>query len=407
MKFAHYGGPGKADREGNEQRSKRARARYSFLDSPAVNFLVRTTGIIENISRISAEQLGYEEYDLIDRNIREFVTPYDRDKAFRELWRDFGGRYAPGIELDLMARDGSIHTILFSIGPAEFDRENQPRCVLFSGIDITDRREAEEELKRKYVELRRVKEKLENANTDLLRTQAQLVHSEKMASIGTLAEGMAHEINNPLQIIMGMSEIISTADELDSVREDSTELLVAAQRIREIVKSLTNYSRDISIDAVGPVDLNEVMRKSIEMSKYSFRSREIDIETELNELPKIRANTGELVQVFIHLLSNAMDATEEDGKISVRTETVKGSALIKITDTGCGISPENVPKIFDPFFTTKEVGKGSGLGLYMVHQIVTKYNGTVSAESKVDEGTIITLKLPISTQKRGMGQPIK
>jgi two-component system cell cycle sensor histidine kinase/response regulator CckA len=243
------------------------------------------------------------------------------------------------------------------------------------------------------------------------RIQAKLVLSDRMASVGTLAAGVAHEINNPLSCVTGNLEVL--AEEIQKRSRDpdaatSAQLLEiiaeareAADRVRRIVRDLNTFSRSEE-DRRAPIDLHRVLDLSINMASSEIRHR-ARLEKEYGPVPVVAADEARLGQVFINLLVNAAqalpDGHADQHTIRVVTKTDSlGRAVVEVHDTGPGIPPEILGRIFDPFFTTKPVGVGIGLGLSICHGIVTSLGGEITAESRVGEGSTIRVSLPAAAE---------
>ncbi len=249
------------------------------------------------------------------------------------------------------------------------------------------------------IERKRASLELEQAYTALKETQAHLLQSEKMAGIGTLATGVAHEINNPLQVVIGMTEEIADGENLAQIHEDAREVLEATERIRKTVDELTYYSHDAqTLDEIKPVDLNLAIRKSLKMAKYIPGFKRLRLTTELSATSPIYANPGKLQQVFTNLITNAVAAMPEGGELTLTTDHHDDRVRVRVRDAGSGIPAEKRSKIFEPFFTTKKKGEGTGLGLYIVHQIVTKHNGDIVLASCEGEGTTFTITFPLAQE---------
>lgn len=239
----------------------------------------------------------------------------------------------------------------------------------------------------------------ENLNL-LKQNQGQLVQSEKMASLGVLTAGVAHEINNPLNFINGAyigleTFFDSTAPEYkDQVSVLLKGLRIGIERSTEIVMSLSHFSRD-SIGFDENCNLNTIIDNCLLILKNKYKNRIlIDKQYEQNDII-IKGNEGKLHQVFIHILSNAVQSIENRGIISILTKKNNDNVTITITDSGCGISKENISKIFDPFYTTKEVGEGAGLGLSISYTIIKEHNGNIKIDSVINKRTTIVLTFPI------------
>jgi signal transduction histidine kinase len=231
--------------------------------------------------------------------------------------------------------------------------------------------------------------------TEEQRLQEQLIQSEKLAGIGILASGVTHEINNPLSGIIGMAEIALEEDDLSKNKDYLRDIMNCAQRIAEIVKGLKSYSRAAKKEDLSPVDLNEVLEESLKMVRLAIKPGSSEVVKRFEPIEKIRANTGEIQQVFTNLITNAFQAMDGGGgKLILTTRSLKEAVEVKVTDSGNGIPQKYINQIFDPFFTTKKPGEGTGLGLNIVYRIVTKYEGTIDVESKEQVGTTFTVKFP-------------
>jgi PAS domain S-box-containing protein len=231
--------------------------------------------------------------------------------------------------------------------------------------------------------------------TEEQRLQEQLIQSEKLAGIGILASGVAHEINNPLSGIIGMAEVALEEEDTAKNRGYLADILNCAQRISEIVKGLRSYSRAAKKEDLSFVDLNEVLEESLKMVRLASKKTSVEVIKKFQSVEKIRANVGEIQQVFTNLITNAFQAMNgKQGHLILATRSFKDSVEVKVGDHGMGIPQKYLSQIFDPFFTTKKPGEGTGLGLNIVYRIVTKYEGTIDVESKEQEGTTFTIKFP-------------
>lgn len=232
--------------------------------------------------------------------------------------------------------------------------------------------------------------------TEESRLQEQLIQSEKLAGIGILASGVAHEINNPLSGVIGMAEIALEEEDPSENKNHLTDILNCAHRISEIVKGLRSYSRLAKNGEQNLMDINEVLEESLKMVRLADKNTSAEVTKALQPIGKIEANPGEIQQVFTNLITNAFQAIKgKGGKIILSTRSLKDSVEVKVGDTGMGIPARYLNNIFDPFFTTKNPGEGTGLGLNIVYRIVTKYEGTIDVESKEGIGTTFTIKFPI------------
>ena len=235
----------------------------------------------------------------------------------------------------------------------------------------------------------------------LQETHLQLVNSEKMASLGKLAAGIAHEINNPLGgILIYSSLMMEDLPGDDAKRGDLARIVQEAGRCKEIVKSLLEFARQTE-PKKEPADINRAINDGLFFLVNQALFHNIQIVKKLDPfLPFVRGNASQLKQVFMNIVVNAAEAMHGSGILTITTSQApdRKTVLIEFTDTGEGIPEENLSRIFDPFFTTKDVGKGTGLGLATSYGIVEEHGGKISVKSKVGEGTTFTIELPIYPQ---------
>lgn len=229
----------------------------------------------------------------------------------------------------------------------------------------------------------------------------QLIQSEKMASIGTLASGIAHEINNPLYAITGLSEHLQDETRPEVIKEYVNDITQSAQRIARIVKDLNNFARQAPQEGVCDIDLNQILDEAVKMARRATVLDEVKVVTQYGSVPPVRGKPEEVLQVFVNLVTNAVQAMDGRGTLTLTTTSRDGSVHATVRDTGPGIPRPIIGKIFDPFFTTKEQGKGTGLGLHIVRDIVTIYGGKVTVESAPGQGAAFTVKLPAATTPLG------
>ncbi len=249
--------------------------------------------------------------------------------------------------------------------------------------------------------------KVEERTEELRRAQYQIIQQEKMASIGLLAAGIAHEIGNPLTSISSLTQLLKRRLKDDINVEYLTTIMKNIDRISRIVRELVDFSRPSNFES-GPTDINEVARAAVGIVKYDKRSKNINFILDLDpELPHTVLVADQLLQVFINILFNAVDAMEGFGNdLSVKSMRKNNQIIIEIRDTGSGIPESEINKIFEPFYTTKEVGKGTGLGLSVSYGIIRNFGGDISVQSTAGKGSVFTIKLPVkkAQQKNGNGR---
>ena len=242
--------------------------------------------------------------------------------------------------------------------------------------------------------------------TDSAMLRSKLVHAEKMAAVGQLVSGVAHEVNNPLTAILGFADLLMENPELpESARRDLRVILQEAQRTKQIVQNLLSFARQMPPQR-QPVQLNSIVQRTVHLRSYDFISHGIQVVERLDEsLPQVIGDSHQLQQVFLNILNNAYDAVRESlrpARIEIMSAHANSFVEISFRDNGIGITdPE---RIFDPFFTTKDVGKGTGLGLSICYGIVREHGGEIVCHNNLDsEGATFTVRLPIASETASFG----
>jgi PAS domain S-box-containing protein len=234
------------------------------------------------------------------------------------------------------------------------------------------------------------------AYEQLQQTHEQLVQSAKMATIGTLAAGVAHEINNPMTGVLGFAELLlqNTAPD-DPTRKDLTVIVTEARRVRGIVRNLLSFSRQTTPHR-EKANINQMILETLALVRQRLEKTGVILEERYApDLPSLRLDVGQMRQVVLNLIVNAIQATSRGDTLTVSTERVGGEVAVRVTDTGEGIPAENLSRIFEPFFTTRPIGQGTGLGLSISLGIVQEHGGRIEVESQVGEGSTFTVYLPI------------
>lgn len=293
------------------------------------------------------------------------------------------------------------------------------------------RKQAEQLLEDRSRELFLASEQLKEVNRNLQEQQQIVVQSEKMASLGVLAAGVAHEINNPLgyiysnfsSLVEGLQDIqrflnymdgvIAKGESADSLRDGwrnallqfdiayllsdyqslALETIEGLERVKQIVADLKSFIRQEDGEK-APVDVNDCLRGALNILNNQTKYH-AQVEVDYGELPVIQGYFGKLNQVFTNLIANANQAVPENGLIRISSQLVDGWIEVAVSDNGCGISEENMRHLFTPFFTTKPVGEGTGLGLSISHGMVQEHGGEISVKSKPGEGATFTVRLPV------------
>ena len=380
--------------------------------------------LFENLSRRELEPIA-SETRVLTLQKSEVVCEEDSDSDCM-YFIDSGsvGVYKQGVTLAVLesgdyfgemslitgaSRNATVTTlepsVLFEISADEFDRifERLPRAMyrLLVTYDARLRRHNDTVVEQ-FMKMKQQYEELEDAHQRLLL-------SDKMASIGLLTAGIAHEINNPLFVIRGYLDVIQ--DSLDRGGVSGEELVditkkldTASKSIAKLVSGIKTYIRIETTDPV-PIELNSAVQESIDLVSFLYKQDGIELQSDLHaEFVMIQGNIGKLQQVLMNLLSNARDAMEQSSNkvISVQTRVEDEQAVIEVSDTGQGIKPKNLEKVFRRGYTTKPVGKGSGMGLDLVRRLVGDMGGSISVESDGASGTTFTLIFPVFSPRPGM-----
>ncbi len=229
--------------------------------------------------------------------------------------------------------------------------------------------------------------------------QDELIQSEKLAGIGTLASGIAHEVSSPLFGIMGLAEAIAEEESLEDARKYGGEIVEYSKAIREIVVDLSSYSRASTSEYLTTVSLGQVVEDAVRLVERSSDCDGVVCEVAVDPNLTVNARTTEIQQVFVNLVKNAVEAARErhtqgGGQVDVEMGRDAAGVFARVTDNGSGIPEDARKQVFDPFFTTKAPGEGTGLGLNIVYRIVTKYRGSVVVEKSSQEGTAFLLRFP-------------
>jgi len=361
------------DRREAERRYRRERDfnRNILNNTQSMILVLDTVGLVSYANRRCFET-GYREQDLLGRALIEMVPQARRPTLAEALDRALEGQAVENLELPVFRGNGTAGHFSISLSPMR-DEEGHINSVVVVMADITDA-------------------------ADL---QAKLMHTEKMAALGQLVSGVAHEVNNPLAAIVGFTDLLLENPQVPAeAREELNVILQEAQRTREIVQNLLSFARHVPAQH-EPIRVNSVLRQTLQLRAYDFANHGVQLSEHYDEeLPLTVGDSHQLQQVFLNILNNAYDAIQEvrrPGKIGVGTAHREGYIEVSFRDNGPGVSHPD--RIFDPFFTTKEVGKGTGLGLSICYGIVRAHRGEIMARNNPDGiGCTFIVRLPMAPQ---------
>src|ERR1700726_2946985 len=330
-----------------------------------------TAGLISYANRRCYE-MGYQESDLIGHRLVDWIEPSHRQDFEDALDTTAHGQQVENIELRVRRSDSSMGHFSISLSPMR-DELKTVNSVVVVMTDITD--------------------------ATLL--QAKLAHSEKMATIGRLVSGVAHEVNNPLAAILGFTDLLLENPQVPvNAREDLQIILRETQRTKDIVQDLLSFARQRPVQR-ELVHVNAVLRQTIKLRSYDFASHGVEVKEELDEkLAPALGDSQQLQQVFLNILNNAYDAVQDAGQrgqIIIRTRQRGESIEVAVTDNGTGITDPQ--RIFDPFYTTKQSGKGTGLGLSICYGIVRDHSGEILCWNNSEgPGSTFVVRIPIANE---------
>ena len=240
--------------------------------------------------------------------------------------------------------------------------------------------------------------------------ERQLRQTERLAELGTLAAGMAHEIGTPMNVILGRAEYLMRKTSEESTKKELTTIVAQVERITKIMNQLLSFARQRPIER-HPLALSLVVHEIVDVFRERLEKQRIRLEVDLEpHCPTVPADRDQMGQVLLNLIVNAIQAMSGGGTLSLALRCRNDHVLLSVSDTGCGILPDDVPKLFTPFFSTKEVGEGTGLGLTVVHGIIEEHQGSITVDSEPGRGTTFHIHLPVQqalaepSPPRGRGQ---
>jgi len=244
---------------------------------------------------------------------------------------------------------------------------------------------------------------------DLVRHESalhgELLHAEKLAGIGSFAAGIAHDMNNPLQLILGLAENLLDERDIETVHDQARDIVEAVKRTTAICRDLTSYSRRASSQQDSLISINGKLDEALKIARYAVALQDIDIRKSYQPDIAVKGNPDELLHVFVNLITNAVQAMDHGGTLTLETAMVRSATQVRVSDTGCGIPADLLDRIFEPFFTTKPPGKGTGLGLYNIKNVIHHMHGTIEVESHVGRGSTFTITFPQEAATEDRSRP--
>lgn len=314
----------------------------------------------------------------------------------------------PAVQRVMLTGAANLDVIEQAVNESEVHRflnkpwsDSQLKATVKECIDTIDLEESNRHYERQLAERN---EELQAINRDLEKKvqerTAALLHAEKMAALGRMAGGVAHEINNPLGGVLAFTQVLLRDEVGDPSRLEALEAIQTCSiRCKTIVDNLLSFSRKPALEALAHTTMNQVADGALGIARLHPRARSVEVQVEQeNQAPSFVGQPSLLQQVVVNLLQNAFQASGDGDLVSLRTYHLDDWAVLEVEDHGEGISEKNLPHIFEPFFTTKETGEGTGLGLSICYGIVQEHNGKLEVESKKDHGALFRLSLPMAKE---------
>jgi len=374
--------------------ARERRFREIFNNVSDLIFYMHSSGIFIDVNRRCFDLFGLSPQEMIGRSFTD-LDIFDDGESMRLAVQfmdtlESENRVTPQINMQARHRDG--HKLSIEVSIRAITGEDSTLDGFLGLIrDITERRQAEEEILQKN-------RKLEIVNDLLRSSQEQLMQSSKLAAIGELVSGVAHEVNNPLTTVLVRSEMLLDIIDDEEVLGHIEAIIRQAECAIGIVKNLLSFARKQDTEKAF-ISVNDSIETVVSLRSYELGLDNINIALELDpDLPSTLADSQQLQQVFLNIVTNAEQAIKDvdsKGEITIQSQTVGDVIQVTVADDGPGISKDIMGRIFEPFYTTKELGKGTGLGLSICHGIIGDHGGQIRIESAEGEGTTFTIELPI------------
>jgi len=339
-----------------------------FDNSPDAIAMWDDTGRVVNVNKGFETLFGYQAEEAKGRLINDIVIPEGRIEEASALSRGVLNNEVLRKETVRKRKDGSLVDVSLLHFPVQFGDKTVGVYTIYTDI------------------------------TELKRMEQQLLITDRLASVGELAAGIAHELNNPLTSVIGFSQLLLDRDVSDDIKKDIEVVHSEAQRAADVVKNLLTFARKHT-PVKQMMNINSIIERVLELRVYDQRVSNIQVITKFApDLPETMADYFQLQQVFLNIVINAeyfMTEAHQGGILTITTEKVGDIIEVSFTDDGPGIAKENLVRLFDPFFTTKKIGKGTGLGLSISHGMITEHGGRIYAESELGKGATFIVELPI------------
>jgi PAS domain S-box-containing protein len=374
----------------------------AILDTAVDAFItINEAGIVESFNPAAERLFGFTSAEVVGRNVNMLMPPpyaHEHDEYMRR-YLTTGERRIIGIGREVVARrkDGSVFPINLAVGEAAINGRR-----IFTGVvrDISEQKNAEQALRDSNRRLEQALAELRERGDEIKTMSQQLWQATKLATVGELAAGIAHELNNPLATVsLRVESMLASLPEDHPHRRALQVVEGEVERMGNLVANVLQFSRR-GRRQVSTLAIRDELEQTLELIHYQFRKRGVQVRREHEpDIRPVLADRQQLRQVFLNLLTNALDAMPGGGTLTLRVHAVgppgrsANKVVLEVTDTGVGIAPEHLPRVTEPFFSTKEE-KGTGLGLAICKRIVEEHGGTLVVESAIGKGTTVRVELP-------------
>lgn len=372
-----------------------------------VIYMIDTEGYITYISPVVEKYTQYKPSEIVDRHFSQFVHPNDRSYVLNIFHRIFNNSSdITPYEFRIIDRNQKIHYVRNSSRPIK--ENGKINCLIGSLIDITEQKEADEQRRKAENELKKTNRLLKKALKELKETQQKIIQQERLRDMGQLASGITHSFNDVLGVILGLSDyILNNTEILNDVETTKSFFEMIRQSSvdgRELTERLKMFYRQRDENEIfAPVNINELIKQVVQITQPRWKVQaqadgiEINVQTDLKDIPLVYGKENELREVFTNLIFNAVDALINGGTIFINTKTDGGKdVIIEVIDTGIGMTEETKRRCFELYYSTKK-DAGTGLGLAIAYGTIQRHDGKIEVESELGKGTKFTIRLPIAT----------
>ena len=372
--------------------------------APAGILVAAEDGIILYVNQTLADIFGYTVEELCNQSVdilvpekfagthRHHVESFVSNPSHREM--------GSGRDLEGIRKDRQRFPVEIGLRPVQTGSD---RYIVASVIDISRRKAIEQRLQQHEEHLEMLvaerTQELKDAQREKELVLDQLIQAEKMTAIGTLVSGIGHEINNPLYVLFAAAEALVEGTNIDQCHTYGEEILKQAKNIAETVKNLSHYAQPGMRENLQLVDISDLLDEAVHLAQNTLSGDQVEFKINNDPVPGVMAKSAEIKQVLFNIVRNAVQAIDGKGLVEINSIRQGDWIVVRIEDSGTGIPPEFLKQVFDPFFTTKDPDVGEGLGLYIVSQIVTRYQGTIDVENADGGGARFIIRFPVADQK--------